>query len=292
MIFWAVRNWEEAQGMLVKATKADIERFMDFAYSLAMDQTKSGYRLWSDGVSTKEEFVDYVWKSYHHDNREILLFLKDGAVEGWIQFFYMEEDQYLQTNGFLINSGTEQALAEFLEYASAHFAGYTLYLGFPRRNADAISFLENTGWRLIQESYHDVFVFDGSALRPETDGVVRVGEQNFAEFREIYRVDAETYWNADRIFAALDEWLIYLLYREDAAVGFICARNGEICSLGYRDERFDRDAYKALVSVILSDLKAAGHHYMIFFNDEESQPTALELGFTCVSEYVLYIKSV
>ncbi len=103
--------------MLVKATKEDIEQYMDFAYSLAMDQTKSGYPLWSDGVSTKEEFVERVWRSYEREDRDILLFLVDGAMEGWIQLFYIVEDRYLQTNGFLINSHTEQALTEFLEYA-------------------------------------------------------------------------------------------------------------------------------------------------------------------------------
>ena len=278
--------------MLVKATKEDIEQYMDFAYSLAMDQTKSGYPLWSDGISTKDEFVDYVWKSYDNDDRDILLFIKDGVVEGWIQFFYLEQDQYLQTNGFLISSDTEQALTEFQEYACAHFAGYTLYLGFPKRNTDAISFLQKTGWRLIQESYHDIFVFDGSAIQPETAGIVKVTESNFSEFRKIHETDSDTYWNSERIFSTLNEWLIYLLYREDVAVGYICARNGEIFSLGYRDNMFDKNTYKALVSVILSDLKTAGHKHMIFFNEEESQPTALELGFSCVSEYVLYIKSV
>ncbi|MCH5288125.1 MAG: hypothetical protein J1E43_11975 [Christensenellaceae bacterium] len=278
--------------MLVKATKEDIEQYMDFAYSLAMDQTKSGYPLWSDGISTKDEFVDYVWKSYDNDDRDILLFIKDGVVEGWIQFFYLEQDQYLQTNGFLISSDTEQALTEFQEYACAHFAGYTLYLGFPKRNTDAISFLQKTGWRLIQESYHDIFVFDGSAIQPETAGIVKVTESNFSEFRKIHQTDSDTYWNSERIFSTLNEWLIYLLYREDVAVGYICARNGEIFSLGYRDNIFDKNTYKALVAVILSDLKTAGHKRMIFFNEEESQPTALELGFSCVSEYVLYIKSV
>ena len=44
--------------MLVKATKDDIVQYLDFAYTLAMDQTKSGYPLWSDGVSTKEQFIE------------------------------------------------------------------------------------------------------------------------------------------------------------------------------------------------------------------------------------------
>ena len=278
--------------MLVKAEKEDIEQYMDFAYSLAMDQTKSGYPLWSDGISTKEEFVNHVWKSYHNDDRDILLFIIDGVVEGWIQFFYIEQDRYLQTNGFLINSDAEQALTEFLEYAREYFAGYDLYLGFPKRNSNAISFLQKTGCRLIEESYHDIFVFDGFAVQPEADGIVKVTESNYFEFKKIYQTDPDTYWNSERIFSTLNEWLIYLLYRENIAVGYICAKDGEIFSLGYHNDVFDKSTYKALVTVILRDLKAVGYKHMTFFNNEESQPAALELGFSCVGEYVLYVKSV
>ena len=278
--------------MLVRAEREDIEQHMDFAYSLAMDQTKSGYPLWSDGVSTKEEFVERVWRSYESEDRDILLFLVDGAIEGWIQFFYIKEDRYLQTNGFLINRYTEQALTEFLEYAGAHFPGYDLYLGFPKRNIDAIAALQKENCRLIQECYHDIYIFDGSAIQAETDRIVRVTESNFSEFRKLHQTDPETYWNAERIFQALDEWLIYLLYREDTVAGYICARNGDVVGLGYRDNVFDGSVYKSLVTVILRDVQAAGDKHLIFFNDEESQSAALELGFSCVSEYVLYLKSV
>ena len=278
--------------MLVKATREDIARYMDFAYSLAMDQTRSGYPLWSDGVSTKAQFVDRVWKSYESADRDLLLFVADGTVEGWIQFFYWAEDRYLQTNGFLIRRDTEQALTEFLEYAHAHFAGYDLYLGFPRRNTDAISALQKRDCRLIQEAYHDIYIFDGSDIQAETDGIVRVTESNFSEFRKLHQTDPETYWNSERIFQALHEWSIYLLYRENTVAGYVCARNGDIVSLGYRDNVFDKSAYKALVTVILRDVQAAGYKHLIFFNDEESQSAALELGFSCVSEYVLYIKRV
>lgn len=279
--------------MLKKAAKEDIVLYMDFAYSLAMDQTKSGYPLWSDGISSKEEFVDRVWLSYERKDEDILLFVADGAVEGWIQFFYWEEDRYLQTNGFLINSHTEQALTEFLEYAGTRFAGYDLYLGFPKRNTGVISALKKRNCRLIQEAYHDIYVFDGSDIQAETDGIVRVTESNFSEFSKIYQTDSETYWNSERIFQALNEWLIYLLYREDTVVGCVCVRNGEIVGLDYRDNVFDKSVYKALVTVILRDLQATGYKHMIFFNgDEESQSAALELGFSCVGEYVLYIKSV
>ena len=278
--------------MLVKATEIDIEQYMDFAYSIALDQTRSGYPLFSDGISTKEQFVNHVWESFQKDNRDILLFMIDGAVEGWIQFFYIEKDRYLQTIGFFINRNTEQALAEFIEYSCAHFTGYDLYLGFPKRNCRAIDFLQKSGFRLIEEAYHDIFIFDGTDIQAKSTGLVKITESNFSEFRKIYHTDPDTYWNSDRIYSTLNEWIIYLLYQDGIAVGYVCAKDGEIFSLGYQNNIFDKCTYKALITAILRDLKADGYGHMVFFNDEESQSAALDIGFSCVGEYVLYVKNV
>ena len=275
--------------MLVRATREDIARYLDFAYAIALDQTRSGYPLFSDGVSTREQFAEHVWRGYGREDGDILLFVADGAVEGWIQFFYIARDRYLQTDGFLIGRDTDRAMSEFMEYAHAHFAGYDLYLGFPERNARAIAFLRQRGCRLSEEAYHDIFVFDGAAVGTASPGLVKVTEGNFPEFEELYRAEPDAYWSADRIRAALNEWTVYLLHRDGIAAGYVCARDGEIFSLGYREHRFDRDVYGALVTAVLRDLKAAGYGHMTFFNDEESQSAALELGFSCVGKYVLYV---
>ena len=182
-------------------------------------------------------------------------------------------------------------MAEFLDYAHAHFPGYDLYLGFPKSNARAIAFLQNRGCSLSEEAYHDIFVFDGAAIQAESAGLVRVTERNFPEFRKIYMPEPDAYWNSDRIRETLNAWTIYLLYRDGLAAGYVCARDGEIFSLGYRDNLFDKEVYKALVTAILRDVQASGRKHMVFFNDEESQSAALELGFTCVGEYVLYVES-
>ena len=278
--------------MLVKATEKDIAQYIDFAYSIALDQTRSGYPLFSDGVSTKEQFVNHIWEGFQKDGRDILLFMIDGAVEGLIQFFYIEQDRYLQTTGFLINRNTAEALSEFMDYASVNFAGYDLYFGFPKRNCCAIDFLQKSDCRLVEEAYHDIFIFDGADIQEKSDKLVKVTESNFSEFREIHNTDSDTYWNSDRIYSTLSEWIIYMLYRDSVAVGYVCARDGEIFSLGYRDNTFDKCTYKALVTAILSDLKAAGYGHTVYFNDEESQSAALDIGFSCVGEYVLYVKSV
>lgn len=237
--------------MLVAATKEDMEQYMDFAYSLALAQTKSGYRLFSDGVSTKEQFIEHTRRGYQEEDQELLLFVADGEVEGWIQFYFIKADRYLQTTSFLTNRKTEQALSEFLEYTDQYFAGYELYLGFPKKNSRAIAYLREHGCRLAEESYHDIFILDGFDLPPAPDGAVRVTESNFSDFRELHQTEPDTYWNSDRMYAALDKWIIYLLYQEE---------------------------------------RAADYHHLIFFHDEENQEAGLELGFSCVSDYALYIR--
>ena len=287
----SIYNDGGGEKMLVKATREDLERYMDFAYAIALDPARSGYPLFSDGVSTREQFVHHVWTGYDSGDQEILLFIANGTVEGWIQFLHIETDRYLQTNGFLIRECAEQAMAEFREYARIHFAGCDLYWGFPKRNARAITYLQKMGCRLSEEAYHDIFIFDETTTPAEPAGLVKVTDRNFSEFQRIHRVDPDAYWTSDRIHSALSEWMIYMLHRDGIALGYICARDGDIFDLGYRSDAFDKDVYKALVSAILRDYKAAGRGHVIFFNDERSQSAALELGFSCVGEYALFVES-
>ena len=280
--------------MLRRAEKQEIETYMEFAYALALDQTRSGYPLFSDGIATKEQFAAWAWESHTGKDRELLLFLLEGRVEGWIQFFWIAEDRYLQTDGFLIRSNTQQALAEFMKYAGAHFPGYALYLGFPKRNEDAVRALDAAGWTRTEESYHDVFSLADYEPRPEAQGIVRVTRENFPAFRALHRVDASAYWNAQRIERTLNNWQIYLLAGSgtNAPEGAIYARNGEVYGIDYRDGQFDAAVYRALMTAMLNDFYRAGRTHLVFFHDDASQPAALELGFRCAAQYVLFCKQV
>lgn len=280
--------------MLRHAEKQEIGEYMECAYALAMDPAHSGYPLFSDGIATKERFVASVWESYTQENRELLLFLQDGRAEGWIQFFWIAEERYLQTDGFFIRRNTRQALAEFTKYARKHFPGYTLYLGFPRRNQDAVCALEAAGWACIEESWHDVFSLVEYEPRPEAEGIVRVTRENFPAFRALHKADEFTYWNAQRIERTLDAWQIYMLSERETGAprGAVYARDGEIFGIDYREEKFDAAVYKALMTAILNDFHRAGRSHAVFFHDEAAQPAALALGFRCAAQYILFCKQV
>ena len=101
--------------MLIKPTAEEAERYIDFAYELALDPARSGYPTYTDGIKTKEDFAETCRYAFSYDGREVLLYLENGVVAGWIQFLFEKEDCYLETNIFNIAGSVSAALKEFIE---------------------------------------------------------------------------------------------------------------------------------------------------------------------------------
>lgn len=276
--------------MLRRASKEEIQQNLSFVYSMALDQTRSGYPIYTDGIRTRDDLVQALEHSFSDENAGVLLFEMEGRMEGLIQFFFLEEDRYLQTDGFLIASHTQDALAEFLAYAEARFPGYEVYFGFPGSNADAVSFLRERGWPCVERLYHDVLFLDRYRLRPEQGEVVRVNRENFPAFRQIH--DDACYWTSGRLYQQLEDWRIYLYLREGLPAGALLLKEDEIFGLDYSGGAFDREVYLALTARALNDGKRQGRRYAVALHEPESQSAALEIGFSCVGEYLLFVKRI
>ena len=86
--------------MLVKATIEDITKYGEFVYNLALDQSKSCYPTYTDGIKTKEAFFEDARKSITKDNFEMLLFFYENRMEEIaedrrISRFIMEKERIL-----------------------------------------------------------------------------------------------------------------------------------------------------------------------------------------------------
>ena len=57
--------------MLIKCTKQELEKYIDFVYGLALDLTKSGYPIYCDGIKTKSMFIECLLKAFERDDEEI-----------------------------------------------------------------------------------------------------------------------------------------------------------------------------------------------------------------------------
>lgn len=76
--------------MLKKLQERDFDRYVDFAYELALDMTKSGYPTYADGIKTKDDFITRARRAFSRDTEGILLFERDGTTAGAI---YLLDDE-------------------------------------------------------------------------------------------------------------------------------------------------------------------------------------------------------
>jgi len=283
--------------MLVKATAEDINKYADRVYELAMDQSKSGYPTYTDGFKTKEDFFKDARESVTGDTQEILLFFYESNMEGWIEYFWIAEEKYLQLSGCNINIAAKVALTEFLSLLEERFAGYSLYFGFPKANTDAVRFLQENGFSCIEEDYNNSFFFDAYQVQDESDKVVRVDAENFEEFRAIHSsLEGEMYWTCDRILDKLDTWKVYLYYEGSKAVGtiFFTGKGDflEIFGVEFVEGEFSDERFRALLITALNEGKRMEAKYLTFFCEEREQAVVEEVGFRPVGQYVCYLKEI
>ena len=277
--------------MLSLITREELERHVDWAYSLAMDLTRSGYPTYADGIKTREEFLCAAEQGIKRENEEILLFRVDGEVCGWIQWYWLPEDSYAATYSFLTASHTDRALAEFAIHAASKCPGYALHMGFPADNTDAVAWLAEHHFRLLEQSVNHTMFFHQYAPREAADGVACMdGLEDEAAFRALH-VDTDLYWTAERILAQREGWRVYL-YRVDGQA--TAALYAHMPAGGWAEifglcGSVTPNAYRALMTACLNDCKAAGFPHLTYFEeDEQLLPILPELGFKVVSRYVCY----
>lgn len=223
-------------------------------------------------------------------------------MEGWIQYFWIEKDKYLQLSGCNINTATEQALRELMALLEERFEGYSLYFGCPKTNVGAIDFLLKNGFECIEEAYNNSFFFDRYELQSECKEVAAIDRKNFADFRTIHaQMEEDTYWTCDRIFNQIDTWKIYVYYENEIPVGTIFLSGDEsyleIFGIEFAEGKYSRECFTALMTAALNKGKRLGAQYLTFFCDAEAQTPEKqaiieELGFCYVGQYVCYLKNI
>lgn len=277
--------------MLTNLKESEFEKYAPLAWSLAQDLRTSGYPTYMDGIKTREEFFDRSRCAFTRENEEILLYLQDGRVLGWIHYSRLPEDRYLQTCSFCIAQGMGDAIKEFIAFAKGRFPGNTLYLGFPRENTEAVAALTRGGYERIEECFNDVMDLSGYDPTPDCPDIVPVTRANYGPFRALHDRNTDMYWSSERLLADIDDWAIYLYERGDAVAGAVYFRRdpdlSEIFGVDFPGE-YDPEAYRLLVTAALNEAKRDRVRFMCFFNGSAEQPDALSLGFRCVSGYVCY----
>lgn len=281
--------------MLRIANKADVHAYADFVYSLVLDPERSGYPTYADGIKTKVAFLTDAECALTDENSELLLYSRQGWVDGWLSYFRIPEDRYVQLTGCNIRTATAEALAELLARLEAKFPGDTAYFGFPGENREALDFLTAQGFSCMERDWNHSFFFSDYHPQKCTGKVVRVTKDNFDKFEKIYRPDADTYWNCDRIYKDFEDWIIYLSLRDGDPAGAISltGKNSyyEIFGSVFADGCFEETIFCDLLVAALNECKRLRAKYLTYFSAEVEKPVLKRLGFRLVGEYVLFSRT-
>lgn len=283
--------------MLRAATEEDIRRYGDRFYDIALDPARTSYPIYTDGIKSKADFIAYAKRGVAAKEYELLLFEYQGNVEGWVQYYWIPEDAYLQIGPCIIARHTDAALREVLDHLTARFPGYSLYWGLPSCNLPAVSFLEARGFACVEDDYNNSFFFDAFEPFPDPENVVRINEANYGDFHSLCgQEDGSVYWNSRRIREHLDLWRIFVCYSGGQPAGAVYYQGGgaslEIFGVQFAGDRYRKDVFQTLLRRALNEGKRSGARYMTFFCDDACQPAVLELGFTCVGRYLCYVRQI
>ena len=282
--------------MLRPLGEAEFDKYVDLAYGLALDTERSGYPTYTDGIKTKQDFVERSRKAFSRDNEQILLYERNGITEGWIHYYVLPDDSYADTCSFCIAEGMGDAVKEFTDHMTERYPGFDLYMGFPKENIDAVSALRDLGAELIEESYNNAIELEGYEPGPEDDDIIPVTRDNYPLFSELHSVHTDMYWNTERILEDLDEWRIFVRMKDGRPVGAVYFMiwddlvMDEIFGIDLKDDIYDGEVFRSLMNAALAYDKRRGVRHMVFFSEEGSQQDAIACGYRCIGKYVCYKK--
>jgi len=277
--------------MLQELKREFFDEYVDFAYSLALQPSKTSYPVYYDGIKTKKDFVERAARAFSDPDEEILLFLENERVLGWIHYYFLRDDNYLSTASLSVMTHAEKALEEFVAYVSAKYPECAIWLGFPEENRPAVAWLRENGFKLGEECFNDVICLDSYRSKANSPGIIKVTKENYRLFAQIHsQHDEDMYWNCGRMLRSLDAWRILLYTENGDAKGAIYGtkdENAEIFGVDFADGAYYPDMFRRLLEAMLSECRSGKSRHVVFFNDQVSQPDVIAAGFQCIGKYIL-----
>lgn len=271
--------------MLTKITKNEFDRYVDFAYDLAMDLTKTSFPLYTTGIMGKSDFINRSKKALKSDREEILLFIKNNIVEGWIGYYFINEDKYIGISSILVRNGYDEALEELLIYWKQHFLGYKWDIYFPEENKTALTYMQSKGYLEKSKEVVDVLFFNNYNLRAEDNHIISINKNNFDYFRKLHsKCEEGMYWTSNKMLESIGDWEIFVYVEGNkplAAIYYTSYGNKdlEIFGIDTVDKEYDSEIIKALMISCLNKGKVNGARSMLFFNDKQIHEVIEKLGF-------------
>lgn len=276
--------------MLCLATEKEFKNNLDFVYLLSLDKKISCYPAYFDGIKTNKHFEENAKRDF--EKNQIYLYYFEGKCYGWISYFVIKEDKYIQSTCCSIHIKYYQmALEEFLIELSTKYKGFQFYFGCSNENV-GIPFLNKNGFIKIEESFAYRLDFPKKDFQILKDEIKKITLEQFSDFAVLHALyEKDMYYTSSEIQKTFSNWIIYGYYQENQLIATIYAYRHknlmiEIYGLDFKDRKYNKSISKKLLDILQIEQDLP----IFCLTEKEEQEAFEELKFTYIDCYQCYMK--
>ena len=273
---------------------SDIEEMksaVEFAKRITKREKKLGYpqEIWE--IDNIESFFKL---AINEDNYKLLI-LEENNIEGIVLLKKIDKDKYLQTiGGIYFNSDYSYVLEKLINYLKNNCKGYELFIGYTKDSKSIIKSLSKIGVLIEELDFYNLNprYFKEIDLR---ENIIELDNSNVDEFFDLHnRLNADMYWNSDRLREVLDDWKIYLYILDGRINAYVLGtvfkdNSAEIFTLS-SIEKIKDNVFKELTWKISNYFVENNVEYIISTCESGDNEGELlkELNYKMTNDYILF----
>lgn len=273
-----------------------IDEVMDFAWKLSSNNLQASYPR----INSIEELKIDIEKAINLENRNIIAYYDGDVLCGVCFYFWISDEKYAQTAGFLIKGDYDQIADEFISYIGKQLPEYKLFIGVPFSNKNASEYFRKKNIGCIDDS----IVTRINNLEPHTnqeyDCIEEINKDNFkeyAEFHDKHAIPAGIYYNSRNLQQKIECFRTFAFRQAGEVHGSIFAKAdkeiSDVIALFIDEEYKNMGIESMLINEMLRRLynEFGSIKEVLYFIDEDAEDElkfALNAGFEIKEKYRLY----
>lgn len=273
-----------------------LDEVMDFAWDLSQNKFHASYPR----INSIEEIKEELEKAINLENRNVIAYYNQDVLYGVCFYFWISNEKYAQTTGFLIKGDYDQIADEFISHISKQLPEYQLFIGVPFTNTNANEYFKKRNIECIEDSIVTRICNLEPHINQEYDCIELINKNNFEEyavFHDKYAIPLEMYFNSKNLQKAIGRFRIFAFRQDGEIRGSIFVKAGKDISdvIGlFIDEEYKN---KGIESILINEMLAKLYNEfgsikeILYFIDESSTDElnfALNAGFWIKEKYRLY----
>lgn len=281
---------------MIKIVK-NTEEVIDFVCELSQSDLHASYPR----RTTMKDVKYVIERAISSENREIVAFYEQDVLCGVCIYYWICEDNYAQTEVFLIKENYERIAEEFIEHIGKHLPGFALLVGVPVSNKSANEYFKIKNIECVSSSIDTRLFVLKEQMHQKHDKIERITKDDFGKyaiFHDKFAAPLEMYYDSKNLLKEIDRFRVFAFRESEEIHGTIFIKilkdcEFEVFGLFVDREYENKGIYTSLINEMFLQLYNEFREVkeIVYFIEEdctEELNSALCAGFKIKDQYRCY----